>query len=105
LSAAAEKTLASSFERPSRETFRRTNWPSSVRPWDFAAAEMYAVLGETDKAIEWLDHTVRKSDDRAAWLRIDPLLADVRQHPRFKQILNSMEFRRQQRLALPARQS
>jgi len=63
------------------------------------SAEVYAVLGETDKAIEWLDRAMRKGDDRAAWLRIDPLLANVRQHPRFKQILNSMEFRRQQRNA------
>jgi DNA-binding winged helix-turn-helix (wHTH) protein/Tfp pilus assembly protein PilF len=68
-------------------------------------AEVYAVLGETDRAIEWLDRSMRKGDDRAAWLRIDPLLANVRQHPRFKQILNSMEFRRQQRVALPAKQS
>jgi len=68
------------------------------------AAEVYAVLGETDKAIEWLDRSMRKGDDRAAWLRIDPLLANVRQHPRFKQILNSMEFRGQQRIALPAKQ-
>jgi len=68
------------------------------------AAEVYAVLGETDKAIEWLDRAMRRGDDRAAWLRIDPLLANVRQHPRFKQILNSMEFRRQQRIALPAKQ-
>ncbi len=68
------------------------------------AAEVYAVLGETGKAIEWLDRAMRKGDDRAAWLRIDPLLANVRQHPRFKQILNSMESRRQQRIALPAKQ-
>jgi tetratricopeptide (TPR) repeat protein len=68
------------------------------------AAEVYAVLGETDKAIEWLDRSMRKGDNRAAWLRIDPLLANVRQHPRFDQILNSMEFRRQQRNALPATQ-
>ncbi|MGB2901303.1 MAG: tetratricopeptide repeat protein [Candidatus Acidiferrum sp.] len=69
------------------------------------AAEVYAVLGETDRAIAWLDRSMRKGDDRAAWLRIDPLLANVRQHPRFKQILNSMEFRRQQRIALPAKQT
>jgi DNA-binding winged helix-turn-helix (wHTH) protein/Tfp pilus assembly protein PilF len=69
------------------------------------AAEVYAVLGETDRAIEWLDRSMRKGDDRAAWLRIDPLLANVRQHPRFKQILNSMEFRRQQRIALPEKQT
>jgi len=68
------------------------------------AAEAYAVLGETDRAIEWLDRSMRKGDDRAAWLRIDPLLANVRQHPRFKQILNSMEFRRQQRIALAKQQ-
>src|SRR6266850_447973 len=68
------------------------------------AAEVYAVLGETDKAIEWLDRAMRKGDDRAAWLRIDPLLANVRQHPRFKQILNSMEFRWQQRIALAKQQ-
>ena len=69
------------------------------------AAEVYAVLGETDKAIEWLDRSMRKGDDRADWLRIDPLLSNVRQHRRFKQILNSMEFRRQQRVALPAKRS
>jgi DNA-binding winged helix-turn-helix (wHTH) protein/tetratricopeptide (TPR) repeat protein len=68
------------------------------------AAEAYAVLGETDRAIEWLDRSMRKGDDRAAWLRIDPLLANVRQHPRFKQMLNSMEFRRQQRIALAKQQ-
>jgi hypothetical protein len=69
------------------------------------AAEVYAVLGETDRAIEWLDRSMRKGDDRVDWLRIDPLLSSVRQHRRFKQILNSMEFRRQQRVALPAKRS
>jgi len=60
------------------------------------AAEVYALLGETDKAIDWLDRTMRKGDGRAQWLRIDPLLENVRQHPRFQQILNSVEVRRQQ---------
>ena len=63
------------------------------------AAEVYALLGETDKAIEWLDRSMRKGDGRVHWLRIDPLLANIRQHPRFEQILNSMEFRRQRRNA------
>lgn len=64
------------------------------------AAEVYAVLGETDKAIEWLERTMRKGDGRTHWLRIDPLLTNLRQHPRFAQILNSIEFRRQRRPAL-----
>jgi serine/threonine protein kinase/lipopolysaccharide biosynthesis regulator YciM len=58
-------------------------------------AEVYAVLGEKEKAIDWLDRAMRKGDGRADWLRRDPLLKNVRQHPRFKQILESMEFRRQ----------
>lgn len=57
------------------------------------AAEVYALLGETDKAMEWLDRTMRKGDGRAQWLRIDPLLDNVRQHPRFHQILSSVEVR------------
>ena len=69
------------------------------------AAEVYAVLGKNDKAIEWLQRTVRKGDCRAHWLRIDPLLANVREHPRFKQVLNSMEFRRQQRSTIPLKQT
>lgn len=68
------------------------------------AAEVYAVLGEKEKAIDWLERAMRKGDDRPAWLRIDPLLANIRQHPRFRQILNSMEFRLQQRTAPPTKQ-
>lgn len=63
------------------------------------AAEVYAVVGEKDKAIEWLDRSMRKGDDRSEWIRRDPLLASVREHPRFRQIVSSMEFRRQQRAA------
>ncbi|MGH9531821.1 MAG: tetratricopeptide repeat protein [Terriglobales bacterium] len=68
------------------------------------AAEIYALLGEKDKAIEWLDRSMRKGDGRVDWLRRDPLLAGVRDHPRFPQILTSMEFRRQQGAAPPAKQ-
>jgi tetratricopeptide (TPR) repeat protein/predicted Ser/Thr protein kinase len=61
------------------------------------AAEFYAVLGETDKAFEWMDRAVRGGDERAEWFQRDPLLANIRSHPRFKQILDSIQFRRQQR--------
>jgi serine/threonine protein kinase/Tfp pilus assembly protein PilF len=61
------------------------------------SAEFYAVMGETAKALEWLDRAVRMGDDREDWLRRDPLLASIRQHPRFQQILASVAYRRQQR--------
>jgi tetratricopeptide (TPR) repeat protein len=61
------------------------------------AAEFYAVMGETAKALEWLDRAVRLGDDRDEWFRRDPLLASVRDNPRFQQILASIAYRRTQR--------
>jgi len=63
------------------------------------AAEFYAVLGEKEKSLDWLERAVRNGDDRAEWFRRDPLLANVRNHPRFQQILESIAYRRQQRSA------
>jgi len=60
------------------------------------AAEFYASVGETSKALEWLDRAVRNGDDRADWFRRDPLLANIRQQPRFQQILDSIAYRRKQ---------
>ena len=62
-----------------------------------AAADFYAVLGERQKALDWLETAVRNGDDRAEWFQRDPLLAGVRNDPRFKQILDSIAFRRAQR--------
>jgi tetratricopeptide (TPR) repeat protein len=61
------------------------------------AAEFFALVGDTEQAIEWLDLAVRNGDERAEWFRRDPLLAGIRSHPRFEQILQSIEYRRQQR--------
>jgi len=55
--------------------------------------------------MEWLDRTMRRGDGRAQWLRIDPLLDSVRQHPRFHQILNSVEVRSRRLNAPPRDQS
>jgi hypothetical protein len=61
------------------------------------AAEFYAVMGDTGKALEWLDRAVRLGDDREEWFRRDPLLASIRDHPRFQQMLASLAYRRKQR--------
>ena len=60
-------------------------------------AEFYALLGEAPKALEWLDRAVRAGDDREDWFRRDPMLANIRNEPRFQQILSSVAFRRKQR--------
>jgi serine/threonine protein kinase/cytochrome c-type biogenesis protein CcmH/NrfG len=64
-----------------------------------AVAEVYAVLDEKDSAVEWLARGVRGGDERLEWLQRDPLLANIRQHPRFRQILESIAYRRQHRNA------
>ena len=60
-------------------------------------AEFYAILGESEKALEWLERAVRHGDERDEWFRRDPLLANLREHPRFQQIIASIAYRRQQR--------
>lgn len=61
-----------------------------------AVAEVFAVLDEKDSAVEWLARGVRGGDERLEWFRRDPLLANIRHHSRFKQILESIAYRRQQ---------
>jgi len=61
------------------------------------AAAFYALLGEKEKALEWLDRAARNGDERLEWFQRDPLLANIREEPRFKQILESIAYRRQQR--------
>jgi tetratricopeptide (TPR) repeat protein len=60
-------------------------------------ADFYGVLGETEKALDGLNRAVRNGDERAEWFRRDPLLASIRELPRFKQILDSIAYRREQR--------
>jgi len=60
-------------------------------------AEVYAVMGDTDKALDWLDRAVRWGDEREDWLRRDPHLANIRRHPRFERVLDAVAYRRKQR--------
>jgi tetratricopeptide (TPR) repeat protein len=62
-----------------------------------AVAEFFAILDENDTALDWLARAVRNGDERADWFTRDPLLAGIRDQPRFDQILKSIDFRRQQR--------
>jgi tetratricopeptide (TPR) repeat protein len=62
------------------------------------AAECYSVLGEEEKALDWLEKAVRNGDERDAWFRRDPLLVNLRENPRFGKILDSIAFRRRQKV-------
>ncbi len=62
-------------------------------------ADFYAVMGDANSALEWLDRAVRMGDDREMYFRRNPHLTTLRAHPRFKQILDAVVYRRQQRAA------
>ncbi|HSC77622.1 MAG TPA: protein kinase [Candidatus Acidoferrales bacterium] len=67
-------------------------------PWHAVyGAEIHATLGEKEKALEWLERGMRFGDERGEWFQRDPMLANLRDDPRFKQILKSITYRRQQR--------
>jgi len=66
-------------------------WSTSV------VAEFYAIVGQPEKALDWLERAVRNGDERDAWFRRDPLLAKIRDLPRFRQILESIASRRKSR--------
>jgi Tfp pilus assembly protein PilF/predicted Ser/Thr protein kinase len=71
----------------------------ALAPWSTSVvAEFYAVIGESEKSLYWLEKAVRNGDERDAWFRRDPLLAKVRDLPRFQQIIDSIEFRRKSRI-------
>ncbi len=59
-------------------------------------AEFHAVLGDRPRALEWLERAARAGDERVEWLERDPLLAGLRDEPRFREILDGIRFRRRQ---------
>jgi tetratricopeptide (TPR) repeat protein len=61
------------------------------------AAEFHAVMGDQQTALDWMAKAVRGGDDRATWMQLDPLLANIRALPDFAKLLASVEFRRKQR--------
>jgi len=60
-------------------------------------AEFYATLHDAPKALEWLDVALRNGDERAEWFSRNPLLANIRDEPRFRQIVDAIALRRQSR--------
>jgi len=63
--------------------------PTTFAP--VTAAEIYALSGQTDRALDWLDRGVRNGDERSSWFRRDEFLAGIRSQPRFQLILEAID--------------
>jgi Flp pilus assembly protein TadD len=56
----------------------------------YNVACLYALEGETEKAITTLDEAIRVGFGNKAWIEHDPDLDSVRHHPRFKALLQTI---------------
>jgi serine/threonine protein kinase len=58
----------------------------------YQIAEVFSYRGESDKAFEWLDRAYRQRDGGVAFLKIDPLLVDIRKDPRYMKLMKKMKL-------------
>jgi serine/threonine protein kinase len=72
-------------------------WAAIVVWYTAQVADFYALVGEEETAFDWLERAVRNGDERAEAFGVNPRLASLRGHPRFRQILDSIAYRRQLR--------
>ena len=59
----------------------------------YAAARVYARLGDQDNAFSWLAKALDLGYDRLEYLKVDPSLAALRKDPRFIQLLEQRQPR------------
>jgi TolB-like protein len=57
----------------------------------YQIACVYAVLGETDKAMAWLEHSVDTGFACWPFFQVDPHLERVREEPEFKRLVGDLE--------------
>lgn len=69
--------------------FSAAAFPSTLK-----VAEFYAVMGDSSRALDWLERAVRNGDERTDWFRRSPRLASIRDDQRFARIIASVEARR-----------
>ncbi len=88
---AVEGKRQEAIETMDEETLK---FGAAAFPSTLSVAEFYAVMGDTSKALEWLERAVRNGDERTAWFRKSPRLVSLHNDARFERILASVESRR-----------
>jgi hypothetical protein len=58
----------------------------------FQIAQVYAFRGETDKSFEWLERAYEQRDAGLTIIKTDPLLKNLRHHPRYAGLLKKMRL-------------
>ena len=61
-----------------------------VSPW--ALASIYAGLGESEEALQWLERAFDEHDSSLVWLKVHPRFDLLRGEPRFEELLARLKF-------------
>ena len=77
----AEEKLAELLE------FSKTSYVSP-----FALALIYTALSDNEQAFQWLETAFKDRSDMLVYLRVEPRLDPLRNHPRFDKLLRKMNF-------------
>jgi tetratricopeptide (TPR) repeat protein len=62
------------------------------RDWAYKHAQIYAQWGNNPQALNWLESALRLREGNLRFLKTDPLLAPLRQEPRFQAIERELKF-------------
>jgi eukaryotic-like serine/threonine-protein kinase len=58
----------------------------------YGVASFFAVAGETDRALDWLERAYQNRDGTLVWIKVHPRLDVLRQEQRFRQLLTMMHL-------------
>jgi tetratricopeptide (TPR) repeat protein len=59
----------------------------------YRAAGVYALLGDSEEALQWLRTAIERESQELWWARVDPDLDPLRDDPRFKRLMSAWEAR------------
>ncbi len=85
--------LLREHQEKARERLSRGREGSSLyehRP-SIVLARIHALHGEKDEALRWLKEAIARGVRNPLWLRRDPLLENLRDDPRFQQLLAELD--------------
>jgi tetratricopeptide (TPR) repeat protein len=74
------------------EELKQMNQESSSGSPAFYIALLYAQLGETDLAFEWLDKAYQEHEVEMVWLKVEPPFEPLRNDPRWQEMLDKVGF-------------
>ena len=86
--------LAVAYQRAGREAEARAQLAELIERDAAGAAyqiaEVQAALGEREAALQWLERAYRQHDSGLIGMKIDALVRDLRQEPRFKEVMKKV---------------